>query len=80
MNAVSPITIRPVLRPQFDDTHLGTLDQWVDDNANMLARYWHEQGNALGLSQDDETDFTFWLRVQYDIERSTRRLPHGSSL
>jgi hypothetical protein len=80
VNAVSPITIRPVERPAFDNTHMGDWKRWAQDNTGLLARYWHQQGQALGLGQDDNEDLDFWIRVQHDIELNARtraRLPHG---
>ena len=72
MNAVlKPINVAVVQRPRFDNTQIASYRMWIEDNANTLARYWHEQGNALGLGKDDDTDFDFWLRVQFDIERGS---------
>ena len=71
MNAIpelKPIAFSIVQRPAFDNTHLGQPLTWANDNAALLARYWHEQGQVLGLAPDDTTDFDFWLRVQHDIE------------
>lgn len=68
MNALPLVTVAPIERPQFDNRNLGQPKQWALDNSAALARYWHEQGNVLGLASDDDTDFDFWLRVQHDIE------------
>ena len=83
MNAVSPVTIRPVERPAFDNTNVGDWKRWARDNTGLIARYWSAQGQALGLSEDDNAELDFWIRVQHDIElkfRDRARLPHGSSL
>jgi len=84
MNAVAPITIRPIERPTFDNVNLQDFGLWCLDNAAALARYWTEQGNALGLEKDEDTDFDFWLKVQHEIEcddfRDAARLPHGVTL
>ena len=78
MNAVAPITVRPLERPHFDNALLGHFNLWVDINASTLARYWHDQGNALGLGKDEDSDFSFWLRVQHDIELNARKRAGGS--
>jgi len=84
VRAVLPlITVAPIQRPAFDNSCIASQRQWIDANADLLARYWHDQGNILGLCPDDDTDFDFWLRVQWDIERENRttaRLPHGDTL
>lgn len=84
MNAVSLITIQPVERPEFDNTDLGNFPRWMRANTGLLARYWNQLGQALGLTTDDNEDLDFWLRVQHDIEVSYqtkgRKLPHGGSL
>ena len=78
MRAVLPlITVAPIQRPAFDNSCIASQRQWIDANADLLARYWHDQGNILGLCPDDDTDFDFWLRVQWDIERMAACLPHG---
>jgi len=68
MNAVAPIKIRPIERPTFDNSRILDRNEWCLDNAATLARYWAEQGQALGLGKDEDTDFDFWLRVQHEIE------------
>lgn len=83
MNAIPLITVAPIRRPAFDNSCIASQRQWTDSNATLLARYWQDQGNILGVSPTDDTDFDFWLRVQWDIERKSeerRKLPHGSSL
>jgi hypothetical protein len=73
MNAIPHVTIRPVLRPTFDNTCLADYSKWVLANTETLARYWHDQGIALGLTSEDDDEFTFWLRVQHDIEVASRK-------
>jgi len=78
------VMVRPIERPKFDNENLQDFGHWCLDNAATLARYWTEQGQALGLGKDEDTDFDFWLKVQHDIERdyarARSRLPHGASL
>jgi len=84
VNAVpQQILIRAIERPVFDNASLGNFGAWANENANALARYWRDQGVALGITKEDDEEFTFWLRVQHDIEVSAQRrarLPHGASL
>lgn len=83
MNAIPLVTVAPIKRPPFDNSCIASQRQWIESNAALLARYWSDQGNILGISPTDDGDFDYWLRVQWDIERtaeSRRRLPHGSSL
>jgi hypothetical protein len=84
MNAVPLVIVRPLQRPKFDNESLDDFGHWCLENAATLARYWTDQGNALGLGKDEDTDFDFWLRCQHDLEcdhaRVKSRLPHGASL
>jgi len=68
VNAVAPIQIRPLERPAFDNSRISDFNAWCLDNAARLARYWSDQGQALGLDKDEDTDFDFWLKVQHEIE------------
>lgn len=82
-STVSHITIRCLQRPVFDNAHLATYHLWVSANTGKLARYWSELGQTLGLSAEDDSELTFWLKVQWEIEKTTRAralLPHGESL
>jgi len=77
VNAVAPIQIRPLERPSFDNERISDFNAWCLDNAARLARYWSDQGQALGLGKDDDTDFDFWLRVQHEIECDYYFARHG---
>lgn len=79
------ITIRPLLRPRFDNANLGCESLWIVDNARMLARVWTEQSRAIGMAPTEGMgDFDRWLSTQHDIEMALRgpksRLPHGTAL
>lgn len=79
MNA---ITIRPLIRPQFDDSRLDCKGHWLIDNAVTLAKLWIEQSAAIGMKPDENAeDFDLWLSSQHDIEMALRgpvsKLPHG---
>lgn len=69
MNAIPQITVRPIERPVFDNTHLDNESRWCDDNAAALARYWQQLGRALGLDErDGEEDLSMWLAQQHTEE------------
>lgn len=83
MNAAA-ITIAPLVRPHFDNTHLGNGKRWALDNSRALAELWKDQSAAIGMrSTESAEDFDLWLLCQHDIEMALRgpisRLPHGSS-
>lgn len=66
------ITVRPLLRPSFNNARLAYQGLWVLDNARALASYWTACGNALGLSAPnsvDEEEFNLWLRHQWAQEK-----------
>lgn len=65
------VTVAPIQRPTFDNIQIASKRLWIDANANTLARYWRDQGQVLGLTTDDDTDFDFWLTVQWEIERGS---------
>lgn len=64
------ITIRPLVRPQFDNSHIQFRGMWELDNAKALADYWTACGNALGMTEEDLTEFGLWLRHQWEQEKS----------
>lgn len=70
----------PIMRPQFDRSHIRCKEQWCLDNAAALDRYWQRLGATLGITQEDIEEFDYWLDAQWDIERGLLMLPHGSSL
>jgi hypothetical protein len=74
-------TIRPIERPSFRNEHLHDYILWLEDNALTLQLYWRQLGIGLGLSSDDEEEFGYWLKCEWDIEtlRACRR-PVGVSL
>ena len=76
MNAIpilKPVSVLPLQRPKFDNTHIVSYREWLDDNANTLARYWRECGQILGMTESDNADFDCWLHVQHDIEVTLQR-------
>lgn len=84
MNAVSPITIRPIKRADFDNTNLGNEGLWVLDNAAALARRWQQLGRALGIDDvEGEKDIELFCSEQHRQqmrEHPAFMLPHGGSL
>lgn len=61
-------TIAILQRPAFDNTDLGNEGLWILANAQILARYYRAQGEALGEPSTDTKDFDVWLKVQHDLE------------
>jgi hypothetical protein len=77
--SATAITVRPLLRPTFDNRNIDCRGLWIVDNTAALVRYWHDCGQVLGMSSDDDTDLDLWLDTQYDREVSQmRRIPHGA--
>ena len=88
MSAVlKPITQLIVKRPAFNNVNLGRdAKRWTDDNANALARYFHDLTLTLPpeeITETSEADLRQWVMCQYELEiiyRDRERLPHGGSL
>lgn len=86
MNSVSPITLRCIERPAFDNTNIAVKRRWISDNTGALARYLKQLTDAIPPTEQAETsdaDLQRWLDVQYELEllyHDRARLPHGSSL
>jgi hypothetical protein len=57
-----------LLRPQFDNTHLGVDElKWMAVNTVKLARWWVELGDGRA-GTEDAANMGLWLRCQYQIE------------
>ena len=70
----------PILRPQFDNTHLGEPAVWVSDNIDALARFW-AQLLKVDTGGHSDQELERWLHVQHEIEVvCAQKLPHGGSL
>jgi hypothetical protein len=63
---VVPITVKPLVRPRYDNINYTSYDAWVRDNLDKLEPYFAAQGEYL----DDEppADFGRWCAVQHDLE------------
>ena len=61
MNAIAPITARPVLRPDYATAE--TFEAWMQLNAALVADYWNEmEGDPHGI-----TEFMDFARTQYEV-------------
>lgn len=72
MIELKPITVKPLMAPKYDNTHLGNINLWVDDNLATLARYWSELVKCLDVppeTQESDADMACWVRWQYDMQR-----------
>lgn len=81
------VTIKPVERPEYDDTNLGNEGLWILDNAAHLARRWQELGRALGIDDaEGEKDIELFCSEQHRQRIREHpgfmydAIPHGSSL
>lgn len=67
MNAVTPIDIRPVLRPAYNNARIANFGSWYAANEPALSQYFR------ALPGDGEfQDFCF---TQYDIECAANPRP-----
>jgi hypothetical protein len=72
MNArLQPIGIRPLVRPRYDNEHLGHESDWIAANVGALRAWWSSCEETLGtpLEQDD---FSIFCRAQHDAELQRR--------
>ena len=78
------VTIRPVVRPTYDDTHLGHEGLWILDNSAALARWWTLSGRQLGIDDaEGDRDVELFCKEQHAQQMREHpgfMLPHGASL
>jgi hypothetical protein len=77
---LQPVTVKPIQRPAFDNTHLGQPRSWINDNSLTLARYFYELGGKK-IAPTPGADLQLWTKVQHELEikyQARARLPHGS--
>lgn len=67
MNAIAPITVRAITRPQYMNAPvtLESFQRWFICNHTALKGFW-QQLEQLG---DEPSDFLTWAQCQYDIAK-----------
>jgi hypothetical protein len=70
MNAIAPITVRPIQRPQYATAE--TFDAWIRINAELVHDYWSQLQLAIGQDPDHGTyaDVFDFAKCQYDLVTS----------
>ena len=66
MNALPRITQRVILRPDFDNSDIGSYGAWYAANEARLIPYW-DALESFGDTSDYE-DYIEFCMVQFDIE------------
>lgn len=66
--SLKPITIKPITRPQFRNTHIRDYGQWSVMNLQALADYWNELMSPEGAGPLGEDDFFIFCRIQHERE------------
>lgn len=71
MNAVAPITDRPITRPQYALAE--TFDAWIKINAELVHDYWSQLKLAIGQDPDHGSyaDVYEFAKCQYDLVTRT---------
>jgi hypothetical protein len=72
MNAIAPITVRPIVRPQYMNAPvtLETFQRWFIANCTALRRFWQELQECTG-AQETTGEFLEWAQCQYDIAKKS---------
>lgn len=86
MNAIAPITVRPIQRPQYMNAPvtLETFQRWFIANYYAMRQYWLEIAECTG-TKETTGEFLEWAQCQYDIAKrspastdtANKSLPHG---
>lgn len=77
MNAIPRVTVRTILRPEYDNRRLKYGALWIRDNEVALRSYYEELGGRLPNPESANATaefpyaqkFVAWCACQYDIER-----------
>jgi hypothetical protein len=67
--ALQPITIKPVSRPIYRNTHIHDYGQWSQQNHQALLDYWNQLVTPDGLGPLGEEDFFLFTRIQHEAEQ-----------
>jgi hypothetical protein len=70
--APKPITVKPVSRPIFRNTHISDYGQWSVMNLQALTDYWNSLLTADGAGPLGEDDFFIFCRIQHERELDQR--------
>lgn len=67
MNAIAPILVRPITRPNYAQAE--TFDLWMQINAELVHDYWSQLQLAIGQDPDHGSyaDLSDFARCQYDL-------------
>lgn len=73
MNALlKPITVKPVSRPIYRNTHVLDYGHWLAQNLQALTDYWNDLVTSDGVGPIGEEDFFIFCRIQHDRELDRR--------
>jgi hypothetical protein len=57
----------PLLRPSFDNSHIGDFARWAIDNRVKLAAYW--AALAKVDTEPCDTRYGVWVEIQWECEQ-----------
>lgn len=69
IEALKPITAKPVSRPIYRNTHICDYAQWSQHNQQVLLDYWNQLVTPDGLGPLGEEDFFLFTLVQHEAEQ-----------
>jgi hypothetical protein len=64
----SKILTFPLVRPTYDDTHIGEYLKWVIDNEAALSRYWEALCRVPMDGTPERVKLSVWLALQWEME------------
>lgn len=74
MNAITPIIVLPIQRPQYMNAHitLETFERWFICNESALRRYWRDLQKYIDANAT-VGEFVEWAQCQYDIAKRSNQ-------
>lgn len=68
LEAAKPITVKPVVRPIFRNTHIADYGSWLQQNLQALTDYWNALVTPDALGPLGEDDFHIFSLIQHERE------------
>jgi hypothetical protein len=65
MFTVTPITVRPIQRPRYQNAHVASFPAWFRDNEPAVVEYYYALV-AVESERPDAHDFFEFALCQYD--------------
>jgi hypothetical protein len=72
IEVLKPITVKPIARPIYRNTHIADYGQWSAMNLQALTDYWNALVTPDALGPLGEDDFFIFCRIQHERELDQR--------